>query len=100
MTSIERLVGQHVSEYESRLKHIDELYQRAQDAAIKIEDNVVNSELGKYQRQRADLARHTDKIKKMPIEHWREDMIQASGPMGVWDILAQKLEDLIERLEK
>ena len=100
MNSIERLVGQHVSEYESRLKHIDELYQRAHDAAVVVEDDIVKSELRKYQQQRADFARHTDKIKNMPIEHWREDMIQSSGPMGVWDILAQKLEDLIERLEK
>ncbi len=38
-------------------------------------------------------------LKRMPLEHWREEMIQSAGPMAVWDVLAQKLEDLVERIE-
>ncbi len=40
-----------------------------------------------------------NEIKSMPVEHWREETVQKAGPMAIWDILAQKLEDFIERHE-
>lgn len=100
MTAIDKLVDQHIRQYESRLKHIDELYERAHQAAEKLDDEALKAELGQYHEQRVDLAGHTAKLKHRPMAHWREDMIESSGPMAIWDILAQKLEDLIERAEK
>jgi len=35
----------------------------------------------------------------MTLENWREDTVQSSGPMAIWDIFAQKLEDFVERHE-
>jgi hypothetical protein len=101
MTEIDKLVDRRIAEYESRLKHIDELYEQAHQASEKLdEDHALKTELGQYHQQRTDLANHTEKLKLMPLEHWREDTIQSSGPMAIWDVLAQKLEDLIERIEK
>ena len=101
MTEIDKLVDRRIAEYESRLKHIDELYEQAHQASEKLDDDhELKTELGQYHQQRTDLANHTEKLKLMPLEHWREDTIQSSGPMAIWDVLAQKLEDLIERIEK
>jgi hypothetical protein len=101
MTAIDKLVDQHIREYESRLKHIDELYDRAHQASQELDDDhELKIELGQYHEQRVDLANHTAKLKERPMAHWREDMIESSGPMAIWDILAQKLEDLVERAEK
>ena len=33
MSNTEHLIEQHIREYESRMRHIDELYQRAHQAA-------------------------------------------------------------------
>jgi hypothetical protein len=101
MTDIDKLVDRRISEYESRLKHIDELYEQAHQASQKLDDDhELKTELGQYHTQRVDLANHTANLKQLPLDHWREDMIQTSGPMAIWDVLAQKLEDLIERIDK
>ena len=101
MTEIDKLVDRRIAEYESRLKHIDELYDQAHQASEKLDENhELKTELGQYHQQRTDLANHTEKLKLMPLEHWRENTIQSSGPMAIWDVLAQKLEDLIERIDK
>ena len=100
MTSKERLIEQHIHEYESRLKRIDELYQRAHQAAGQL-DETPNAEarLSELAAQRALLQQTTASIKKMPLDHWREATIRSAGPMAIWDILAQQLEDFIERHE-
>jgi hypothetical protein len=96
----EKLVEQHIREYESRLKHIDEQFECAKLASAALDDgHAIKAELGHYHKQRIELANQTAEIKKIPFAHWREDMILSAGPMGVWDILAQQLEDLIERIE-
>jgi hypothetical protein len=38
MTTKEHLVEQHIREYESRLKHIDELYERAHQATDHLDE--------------------------------------------------------------
>ena len=100
MTATERLVTEHIREYESRLKHIDELFDRAQQASENLnDDHALKTELDQYQQQRAELAKEADRIKTMPVDQWRKELVQSAGPMAIWDILAQKLEDLTERLE-
>ena len=101
MSISEKLVEQHIREYESRLKHLDELFERAKHVSTGLDkNNELKAELEHYSKPHAELAEHTEMLKKMPLTHWREDMIQSAGPMGIWDILAQKLEDVIERFEK
>ena len=101
MTTKEQLIDQHIREYESRLKHIDELYVRAHEATEHLDDeHQVRSELKDYAAQRAQLQQKAAEVKTMPVGNWREETVKSAGPMAIWDILAQKLEDLIERHEK
>jgi hypothetical protein len=100
MTNKEHLIEQHILEYESRMKHIDELYQRAHQAAGKTDNaDHAQSRLHEFTAQRALLQETTDSIKTMPLDKWREATLHNAGPMAVWDILAQKLEDFVERHE-
>ena len=100
MTTKEQLIDQHIREYESRLKHIDELYQKAHEATEHLdEEHDSRSELQEYASQRHQLLQKTSDVKTMPVSNWREETIQNSGPMAIWDVLAQKLEDFIERHE-
>ena len=100
MTTKEQLIDQHIREYESRLKHIDELYERAHKAAEHLDDeDETRAKLQDFAAQRRQLQQQADKIKKMPLDKWREEMVQNAGPMAIWDILAQKLEDFLERHE-
>jgi hypothetical protein len=100
MTATERLVSEHIRAYESRLKHIDELFERAQQASKELDDgHALKSELEQYAQQRKELAKETERVKSMPVDQWRKELVQSAGPMAVWDILAQKLEDLTERLD-
>jgi hypothetical protein len=101
MNNKEKLVEQHIREYELRHKQLDELIERAKQAALNLDDkHELKNELRNYDQQQAKLLNQTNELKKMPLEHWREETIQSAGPMAIFDILAQKLEDLIERIER
>jgi hypothetical protein len=100
MTTKDQLIEQHIREYESRMKHIDELFERAQQAAgqgSKAQD--AESRLQEFAAQRALLQQTTEHIRSLPLDNWREETVRNAGPMAVWDILAQKLEDFVERHE-
>ena len=100
MTTKEQLIAQHIREYESRLKHIDELYERAHDATAHHDDeHETRSELKDYATQRVRLQQQAHEVKTMPVANWRQETVKNAGPMAIWDILAQKLEDFIERHE-
>ena len=100
MTTKEQLIDQHIREYESRLKHIDELFERAHKAAENIEEgHETQTELEWFNRQRERLPDIAETIKTMPVENWREETVQKAGPMAIWDIIAQQLEDFLERHE-
>jgi len=101
MTTKEQLVEQHIREYESRRAHMDELLAQAHEVSDDlVEGHAIKSELQDYRSQHAELVEEGEKLKTMPVEHWREETIQSAGPMAIWDVLAQKIEDLIERVEK
>ncbi len=100
MSNQEQLIAQHILEYESRLKHIDELYERARRANEEMVDgHEAKADLDAYARHKSLLADQTRKIKTMSLDHWREETMHSAGPMAIWDLLAQKLEDMVERLE-
>ncbi|MBT8435454.1 MAG: hypothetical protein KJN95_12350 [Gammaproteobacteria bacterium] len=98
MTTKEQLIDQHIREYESRLKHIDELYKQAHGAVKHLDEgHETRSELKSYEAQRQQLKQKADEIKTMPLQKWREETVKTAGPMAIWDVLAQKLEDFLER---
>ena len=100
MTTKEQLIEQHIREYESRLKHIDELYARAHEVTEHLDDDhAAKAELQDIAEQRGELKQKAEKLKSLPASNWREETIRSAGPMAIWDILAQKLEDFVERHE-
>ena len=100
MTTKEQLIDQHIREYESRLKHISELYERADKATEHLDDgHKARSELNEYATRHSQMQQKADEVRTMPVGNWREETVQSAGPMAVWDVLAQKLEDFIERHE-
>ena len=101
MTTSEKLVDQHIKEYESRLKHIDELFERAGHASTKFGDNhAFHEELQNYQREHSELVRQGTKHRKPSSMEINEEILRTAGPIGIWDLFAQKLEALVERMER
>ena len=100
MTSKEHLIEQHILEWEARRKHVDELYQRAHQVVQKLDDDDAREVLDIYKRQHDLAHEEAEAIKSMPVDKWREETVRNAGPMAIWDILAQKLEDFVERHEK
>ena len=95
MNNLEHMVEQHVREYESRLKHVDELVDRAKAT----EHPEVHKELENLMPQRDELAGQLDSMRLKSLDHWREEELAKAGPMGIWDAVAQQLESLVERFE-
>ena len=50
--------------------------------------------------EREELAGHLERMRLRSLEDWQEKEIELSGPMGIWDAVAQQLEKLVERLER
>jgi len=98
MTNIENLVEQHVAEYESRLKHMDELTQRASGAVGAGQE--LDSELQALIKERDRLSNHVEQMKLRSLDDWDKEELSMAGPMGVWDAVAQQMEKLVERLER
>ncbi len=93
MTNENQLVESHVKEYTSRLNHIDELITRAGKADIQKEEH--QSELSDLKQEREKLADHLDKIQAQSDEEWAKE----GGPMVIWDLVAERLEKLVEHIE-
>ena len=99
MTDINKVVEQHILEHQSRLNHIDELLQRAGEAEEGAAGKEPSEELTALKRDRDELSERLDDIKKDPAEYWQKSVVDSAGPMGMWDAIAQQIEDLLERLQ-
>lgn len=98
MTSKNLMVEQQVKEYQSRLTHIDELIERAKKGVK--ETSPHKEQLTQLQQERNKLAAQYDKFRLSSVDNWRKEEIEKSGPMAIWDALAQQLEKLVETLER
>ena len=99
--STDKLIEQHIHEHESRLKHIDELLHRAHDELeASGEPADVESELRVLRGDREKLAEHVSELKDRPAKDWQAEAFKRAGPMAVWDAVAQRLENVLERLGK
>ncbi|WP_432472932.1 hypothetical protein [Amphritea sp. HPY] len=92
MTKLDDLVDQHIKEYNSRLKHIDELAEQA--AALEEESHL--DELAELKSERNKLA---DYLKELE-QNRSEKSLEMTGPMYIWDVIAQRLEKLLEKIIK
>jgi hypothetical protein len=100
MNKLNQMVQQHILEHESRLKHVDELLGRAQQGIAKTGGGNVAEQLANVRRERDQLSSRVEEFKLRPPDQWTEEEFKNTGPMVVWDTLAQKLEKLVERLER
>lgn len=101
MTDLNRRVEQAILEYQARLSHLDEMLERAnKELSAATPHTEEKMTLVEIERERDRLASHYEKLKFKSIENWREEEIQISGPMAIWDVIAQKLENLLERIGK
>ncbi len=95
MTTDEQLVERNILHYEARLKHVDELFEKAHKA-VETTAPEASEELNELKKERGKLADDLEKLKQKSLEEWAKE----GGPMVIWDLLAERLEKLVERLEK
>ena len=96
MTDINHLAESHIKEHEARLKHIDELMDQVAKAKHATEDSSeVSADLADLKKERGVLVNHLEEMRKKSAEEWAE----TGGPMVLWDIVADRLERLMERVK-
>jgi len=96
MPDINQLAERHIREHEARLKHIDELMGKVDSAGQEAaHPSEVSEELADLRQERGVLADQLDKLRQKSAEEWAEK----GGPMVMWDIVAERLEKLVERVK-
>ena len=101
MSNAAQLVEQHIREHESRLKHIDELLERARTVvAGQTEASDTSAKLSAIAQERDKLASRLDDLRLRSIDDWREEELEKAGPMAAWDAVAMQLERLVEAIER
>ena len=100
MTDTNHLMQQNIMEYESRLKHLDKLLERAHQGVGKgPEHSEIRSSLERLKQERDRFSAWIEERRLKSLENWREEEIEMAGPMGIWDVMGQQLEKLVESIE-
>jgi len=100
MTDRDDLIEQHILQYESHLRHIDEMLQHAdKHIAAGNKPAGAEEELQDLKGKREKLAEDLSQMKRKGPEDWEREAATRAGPMGIWDAVAQRLEKLVERLD-
>ena len=90
----EQIAEQSIREYEARLKHIDEVLDKAETVASK--DAEVSQGVAEIKQEREKINDYVEGLKqKSP-----QEFMDTAGPMVMWEILAEKLEHLLEKIKK
>ena len=92
MTNFDKLAEQHIAEHVSRLKHIDELMEQAEQAG----DEESKAELSDLKEKQTEMGDYIENLK----EKSPEQLMETAGPMVMWELVAQRLEKLIEKIKK
>lgn len=101
MNRREDLVEQHILEYEARLKHIDELFQKVEKRVEQeAEKREVKDELVKLRKEREQFLSDIEELKQASRKEWQENTIEEGGPMIIWEAVAKRLEALLERISR
>lgn len=89
MTTLDELVDRHVTEYNARLKHFDEMAEKA----ASLEDQQDLDELAELKAHRTQFAEFIHELKHSPSQKLLDN-----GPMAIWDVVAGRLEKLLEKV--
>jgi len=101
MTNINRMAEQHILEFESHQRHIDELMGRVREkTGTEAKHPDVRERLEALEKEQDRLTVRLDELRLRDLDNWRVEEIERSGLMGLWDALAQQVEKLAERLDK
>jgi len=92
MTKYEQLAERHFKEHESRLKHIDELLQTAEQKG----DEETRKELADLKKKQTEMGDYIEQLKNTSPEK----LMETAGPMVMWELVAQRLEKLFEKIKK
>lgn len=90
----EQIAEMNIKEHEARLKRIDELMEKAETAAG--DDVVVSHGLMEIKKEKERIDDYIEGLKTRSPQEFME----TAGPMVMWEILAEKLEDLIEGIKR
>ncbi len=95
---INRLAEQQVRLYQSRIQHLDELIGKARKGLEGHPEREKHEKtLDDILRRRDDLQVQLDEfIMKHPDD--LEEQVEKAGLMAIWEVLAQDLEKLLEKL--
>jgi hypothetical protein len=101
MTDIDHLMQQNILEHESRLKHFDELMERARNGIGKDPGHTeIRDSLSSLTQERDKYSSWLAELRLKRLESLQVDEIQKAGSMGIWDTVGQQLEKLVERVER
>ena len=77
-----------------------ELERVREKVASKTEQSDVRARLAELEKEQDRLIVRVDELKLKDLQNWREEEIEKSGLMGLWDALAQQAEKLAERIDR
>ena len=95
MTTSELLAERHIQENQARLKHIDELMTRVQNESGGAVTPEAQEELAELRQERDKFADYVQQLQQKTPEH----LLQMEGPMVMWELIAERLERLVQRIE-
>ncbi|MEJ2554612.1 MAG: hypothetical protein P8079_11730 [Gammaproteobacteria bacterium] len=99
MADYDVLVQRYSRRYQDRLDYLDKLLAEAdRRKGPGPEAEVADEELATLRREREELLKDAEQLKKKTREEWQEETLEESGPMIMWEAVAKKLEGLIERV--
>jgi hypothetical protein len=99
MTDYDALVKRYSRGYQSRLEYLDKLLAEVdRRKGSGPEAEAVDEELATLRREREELLKDAEQLKKKTREEWQEETVEEAGPMIMWEAVAKKLEGLIERI--
>jgi F0F1-type ATP synthase membrane subunit b/b' len=99
MGDYDALVKRYSGNYQSRLEYLDKLLAEAdRHKGSGPEAEAADEELATLRREREELLKDAEQLKKKTREEWQEETLEETGPMIMWEAVAKKLEGLIERI--
>lgn len=99
-SSKEHLIEQRILEYKSKLKHIDELIEHAENKVVASElSDESKEELKMIKSMRDQLDEDHQHIGNISSSNWQSETIENAGPMAIWDVVAQKIEKFVEKFD-
>ena len=98
MVDYDALIERHNRRYQSRLSYLDALLAEADRRKRSGPEAPLDEELATVRREREQLLKDAEQLRKKPTAAYREESLDEAGPMIMWELVAKRLEMLIERV--